>query len=127
LSTKPDVLDYDAKVEPWPYYTPSKEFADLTALNSLPIAVVKFDYHTESTKQEQKITATLNNVGKTIAFFIELKISDKKTGETILPVFWEDNYVSLLPGEKRTIEATFPATKGHIVLTINGWNLESSF
>jgi exo-1,4-beta-D-glucosaminidase len=127
LSTRPDVLDYDATVEPWPYYTPSKEFADLTALNSLPTAVVKFEYHTESTNQQQKITATLDNVGKTIAFFNELKISDKKTGETILPVFWEDNYVSLLPGEKRTIEATFPATKGHIVLTINGWNLVTSF
>ena len=127
LSTKPDVLDYNTKVEPWPYYTPSKEFADLTALNSLPAAVVNFEYHIESTNQQQKITATLNNTGKTIAFSIELKISDKITGETILPVFWEDNYVSLPPGEKRTIEATFPATKIQIVLTINGWNLESSF
>ena len=127
LSTKPDVLDYNTKVEPWPYYTPSKEFADLTALNSLPAAVVNFEYHIESTNQQQKITATLNNAGKTIAFFIELKISDKKTGETILPVFWEDNYVSLLFGEKRTIEAAFPSTKGHIVLTINGWNLVTSF
>ncbi|MGB2865624.1 MAG: sugar-binding domain-containing protein, partial [Sedimentisphaerales bacterium] len=27
LSTRPDVLDYDTKVEPWPYFTPSKEFA----------------------------------------------------------------------------------------------------
>jgi exo-1,4-beta-D-glucosaminidase len=127
LSTRPDVLDYDTKVKPWPYYTPSKEFADLTALNSLPSAKVNFNYHAESTNQQKKIAATLNNTGKTIAFFIELKISDKKTGETILPVFWEDNYVSLLPGETRTVEAAFPAIKDQAVLTINGWNLENSF
>jgi len=127
LSTRPDVLDYDAKVEPWPYYTPSKEFADLTALNSLPPAKVKFEYHTERTGEQTKLTATLHNAGDTIAFFIELKVAEKKSGETILPVFWEDNYVSLLPSETRTIEATFSATNDQAVLTINGWNLESSF
>jgi len=126
LPTKPDVLDYQTKVEPWPYYTPSKEFADLTALNSMPAAAVEFRYHTESTKRQQKTTAILQNTGNTIAFFIELKISDKKTGETILPVFWEDNYVSLLPGETRTIEATFPTPQNPVVLSIDGWNMESS-
>jgi exo-1,4-beta-D-glucosaminidase len=127
LSTKPDVLDYDVKVEPWPYYTPSKEFADLTALNSLLPAKVDFEYHTTTIRDQTKFTAILHNAANTIAFFIELNISNKITGETILPVFWEDNYVSLLPGEKRTIEAASPAKKDHIILTINGWNLESSF
>jgi len=95
LSTRPAVLDYNAKVEPWPYYTPSKEFADLTALNSLPPAKVKLKYHTETTGEQTKMTVTLHNTGETIAFFIELKVSKKKNGETILPVFWEDNYMSL--------------------------------
>jgi len=125
LSTRPDVLDYDTKVEPWPYYTPSKEFADLTALNSLPPAKVNVKYHAEMTGEQTKMTATLHNAGNTIAFFIELKVSKKKSGETILPVFWEDNYVSLLPGETRTIEATFSATNDRAVLTLNGWNLEN--
>lgn len=127
LSTRPDVLDYVTQVEPWPYHTPSKEFANLTALNSLPPVKVNFEYHAEIIREQMKLSSRLHNTGETIAFFIELKISDKKTGDTILPVFWEDNYVSLLPGETRTIEATFPATKDHIVLTIKGWNLESSF
>jgi exo-1,4-beta-D-glucosaminidase len=125
LSTKPDVLDYDAKVEPWPYYTPSKEFADLTALNFLPQAKVDFEYHAEITSDQTKLTATLHNPADTIAFFIELRISDKKTGQMILPVFWQDNYISLLPGEKRTIEAAFSVKNNQAVLTINGWNLEN--
>jgi exo-1,4-beta-D-glucosaminidase len=127
LSNKPDVLDYDTKVEPWPYYTPSKEYADLTALNFLPPGKINFKYHTEITGEYAKITATLHNAGEAIAFFIELKASKKKSGETILPVFWEDNYVSLLPGETRAIEATFPAVNDQVVLTINGFDLESCF
>jgi hypothetical protein len=31
----------------------------------------------------------------------------------ILPVLWEDNYVSLLPGEKREIMATYRASGLH--------------
>jgi exo-1,4-beta-D-glucosaminidase len=125
LSTRLDVLDYDSKVEPWRYYTPSKEYADLTALNSLTPAKVHSKYHAEITGEQRKITATLHNTSDTIAFFIELKITDKNTGQSILPVFWDDNYVSLLPGETRILEATFPVTKGQAILTIDGWNLEN--
>ena len=35
LSYKNDVLDYKAEVQPWYYYTPSKQYADFTALNTI--------------------------------------------------------------------------------------------
>jgi hypothetical protein len=50
-----------------------------------------------------------------------------KPGEEILPVLWEDNYVSLLPGEERTVEARFPGKHSiglHPTLKISGWNIE---
>jgi exo-1,4-beta-D-glucosaminidase len=50
-----------------------------------------------------------------------------KPGEEILPVLWEDNYVSLLPGEERTVEARFPSKHSigsHPTLKISGWNIE---
>ncbi len=75
--------------------------------------------------ENTKVTAKLDNVSDHIVFFIELRVSGKKSGETILPIFWEDNYISLLPGETRNIEAVFAATKDEPVLTINGWNLEA--
>ena len=124
LSTKPDVPDREAKVEPWPYYTPSREFADFTLLNSLPAVKVSVEYCSETVGDKRKISAKLDNLGDQIAFFIELKASAEKTPETILPVFWEDNYISLLPGETRSIEATFSAKHDKPILTINGWNLE---
>lgn len=128
LSTKPDVLDYQAKVKPWPYYTPSKEFADFTLLNSLPIARVDVEHSCKKTGVQKKLTARLTNVDRSIAFFIELKVLSEKTRRTILPVFWEDNYISLLPGESREVSAVFPDTGEEVVFAIDGWNLaESSF
>jgi exo-1,4-beta-D-glucosaminidase len=124
LSTKPDVLDYDAKVEPWPFYTPSKEFADFTLLNSLPVVSVNVEYSSKVIGEKQKATVRLDNVSDTIAFFIELRISEQKNGETILPIFWEDNYISLLGGESKSIDAILSTTNDKTVLTINGWNLE---
>ncbi|MHC4146542.1 MAG: glycoside hydrolase family 2 protein [Planctomycetota bacterium] len=121
----PDVPDYEAKVEPWPYYTPSKEFADFTLLNSMPPAGVNVEYGSKTTGEETRMAAKLTNVSDKIAFFLELKVSEKNSGKTILPVFWQDNYISLLPGETRNIEAAFPATKQETVLTIGGWNLEA--
>jgi exo-1,4-beta-D-glucosaminidase len=124
LSTRPDVPDYEAKVETWPYYTPSKEFADFTLLNSLPSAGINLEYSSKVVSENKTIAAKLDNLSDHIAFFIELKVSAQKTKETILPVFWEDNYISLLPGESRNIEAKFSAKHDKTVLTIDGWNLE---
>ncbi len=106
LSAKPDVLDYKAKVTPWYFHTPSKQYADYTALNRLPEAEI----HT-SVKQEQqgdatKFTVTITNNVRFIAFFVHFAIKDKNTGKTILPVLWSDNYVSLLPDERRVLTAT---------------------
>ncbi len=43
LSTKEDVLDYEAKFDDWAYHTPSKEYADFTIINSMP--KVNLDFH----------------------------------------------------------------------------------
>jgi len=125
LSTRPDVLDYEAKVEPWAYYTPCKEYADLTALDSLPAAKVEVEHTFRTTGQGSKIEVRLNNVGSHMAFFLELKVLNRATGRTVLPVFWEDNYVSLLPGESRTINAVFPDTGQDVEFAFDGWNLET--
>jgi exo-1,4-beta-D-glucosaminidase len=119
LSTKPDVLDYDAKVEPWSYYTPSKEYADFTLLNSVPSAKVTIEHRFDEVGKEQQVIVKLQNISNYLAFFTELGVLGKSTGRTILPVFWEDNYISLLPGESRHLKATFPASDDKPVLTVN--------
>ncbi|VAX26583.1 Beta-mannosidase [hydrothermal vent metagenome] len=126
LSTKKDVLDYDYKFKDWTYHTPSKEYADLTLLNSLPKVKLNVDHHFEKVNDKQKIVVNLDNENDSIAFFIELQLIDKNSGEVLIPVLWEDNYLSLLPNEERTIEAYFSADKNglqNLDLRIKGWNL----
>jgi len=98
-------LDYQAKLAGWYYYTPSKQYADFTALNDLPKVKVTGTVK-EITKQEySKFAVELTNSSKYIAFFVHPNIVNKVTGNTILPVIWSDNYVSLLPGESRKLYA----------------------
>ncbi len=122
LSTKPDVLDYQAKVEPWEYYTPSKEYADLTMLNHLAPARIDVAYRIKAAGR--KATIELTNRSGRIAFFVELLLTDEHTGEPVVPVLWQDNYVSLLPNETRTVAVTFPVRTQMPLLTVRGWNIE---
>ncbi len=69
-----------------------------------------------SPSKEQQVVVKLQNVSNHLAFFIELGVLGKSSGQTILPVFWEDNYVSLLPGETRYLRAIFPASDDEPVL-----------
>jgi len=58
---------------------------------------------------------------------VRLAVEAGKPSEEILPVLWEDNYFSLLPGEERTVEARFPSKHSigsHPTLKISGWNIE---
>jgi exo-1,4-beta-D-glucosaminidase len=69
----------------------------------------------------------LENKSPKIAFFIHPSIVDEQSGETILPVLWSDNYVSLLPGEKRNLTAviTREALAGHTPrLRVTGYNMK---
>jgi exo-1,4-beta-D-glucosaminidase len=69
---------------------------------------------------------TIRNPSKDLAFFIRLKLDKAPTREEILPVLWEDNYVSLLPGESREISAQYSVRDsgpGTPMLEIKGWNV----
>lgn len=125
LSTEEEILDYDADLGEFAYHTPSKKYADLKLLDSLPKVDLAFESHHKKEGEEQTIIAELENTGDVIAFLINLNIVEKGTGEVILPIFWEDNFVSLLPGEKRSLKATF---KGAAIpeLKVDGWNLNNA-
>jgi len=122
LSRKPDVLDYDATVEPWEYYTPCKGYADLTGLGALETVEIGVKHACEASDNGKQITVELENPGDKIAFCVELLIVDE-TGAPIVPVFWQDNFTSLLPHESRTLSCTFPRSVGAPTLIVRGWNI----
>jgi len=123
LSTKPDVLD-EARTE-W-FVTPVKEFADMTDLNKLPEVQLNVKHHFTREGSKEVAQVELENPTSRLALMIELKLLKDKSGASVLPIFWEDNYFSLLPGEKRTLVGYYSVEDlegEQPVLKISGWNV----
>jgi exo-1,4-beta-D-glucosaminidase len=120
LSTKADTLNWAKRQDT--VYTPQAEFADLTGLNSLP----QVSLRTSSAFLNGEAHVTLMNPSNAIAFMVHVRVTHGKDGEDITPIFWDDNYFSLLPGEKRTVTAKFlrPSQDGpKPYLVVEGWNV----
>ncbi len=112
LSTKPDVLDWSHST--W-YYTPASVFANFTALHTLPRLELTLSATSQINGDGEYTRATIQNPSQSLAFMVHLKVMKVMPGADeddpddlaeVLPVIWEDNYISLLPGEKRTIAAS---------------------
>lgn len=122
LSTKPDVLNF-AKSD-W-YYTPITSYADFTALQNLPKTTVKGSLRIQE-GAETEGHVTVRNEGTGLAFLVRLRLVKEKGEEEILPVFWEDNYFSLLPGESREIVVRVRKNDvggAKIALAVDGMNV----
>ena len=69
---------------------------------------------------------TLRNTSSHLAFQVRLAVREKD-GAEILPVFWDDNYIALMPGESRQITAHYhspQALNDASELIVSGWNIE---
>ena len=78
---------------------------------------------------EEEARVTLTNTGSSVAFFVRLQILKGPGGEEVLPVLWEDNYISLLPGETRVVSATYLVRDlggARPTLVVSGWNVGRS-
>jgi exo-1,4-beta-D-glucosaminidase len=123
LSTKPDVLDFNKGV--W-YYTPLSSFADFTPLQNLPKASVKAAFRAHEPGIEAGGYVTVENTGTGIALLVRLRLLKQKDETEILPVFWDDNYFSLLPSEKREITVNVRKNDvgdAKVALAIDGYNV----
>jgi exo-1,4-beta-D-glucosaminidase len=123
LSTKDDVLDWQKST--W-YYTPTSSYADMTQLQKLP--PVKLVLSSRAVRKDGNEIAHIrvSNPSRSMAFFIQLQIKQGHTERDVLPVIWQDNYFSLLPGESREVTATYQPRdlgKAGAVLAVDGWNI----
>ncbi len=76
-----------------------------------------------------KITAELHNLSKTPALMVRVKAVRSKSGDLIVPALYNDNYIALMPGEKRTISISLADadTRGEKPgVRVEGYNLAAS-
>ncbi len=112
------------------YWLRTKDTPDYKALESLPMTKLQASCDIQTQDTERRATVKLTNPTSHVAFFVQLALVRSSSGEEVLPVLWDDNYFSLLPGESRDITARFPSAKaaqGDLRLEVGGWNLETNY
>lgn len=83
-------------------------WADMSALNSMPPAVVQAKVDFAKGEENSSARITLTNASDHVAFFVRAEVTKGPGGEEILPITYTDNYVTVFPHETSTIEAHFP-------------------
>jgi exo-1,4-beta-D-glucosaminidase len=124
LSTKLDTMDWKHKKDT--VYTPQKDFADLTGLNSLPQVKLDIDAAAHDMGETRMIRLHVKNTSNSVAFMVHPRLTKGQDGDDLVPIFWDDNYFSLLPGEQKSISVSFAVadlTGADPVLTIDGYNV----
>jgi len=104
------------------------ENADFTALGKLP--EINLNFSVSSVKLvngKYSAVVEIENPSDSLAFSVNPKIINNVSKDLVLPVYWEDNYFSLLPKEKRSVKVDFAAENldgATPVLAIAGWNIK---
>jgi archaellum component FlaF (FlaF/FlaG flagellin family) len=97
-----------------------ESFRELTRLPATPIQLTATSTRTGD---ETHIEIHLTNTGSAVSLENKLTLF-AADGSRILPAFYSDNYISLLPGESHTITVDHPtaAAKGPASIALRGWN-----
>jgi hypothetical protein len=85
------------------FYLHGTEENNFKAIRDLPR--VNLEASTRAVPQAGRWTLTteLHNPSAQPALMVRLKVVREKSGDRILPAIYSDNYVALMPGERRTI------------------------
>lgn len=127
LSTAPDVPGIAGHTLKGGFYTKPKSTADFTLLNSLAPTQVETSSTRETRGEEERLTVTLRNTGTALAFLLQLAVTKGPGGREVGPSFWEENYLSLLPGESRSVTVSVPKAALESMepaVRVLGWNLQ---
>ncbi|WP_446745799.1 glycosyl hydrolase 2 galactose-binding domain-containing protein [Silvibacterium acidisoli] len=99
---------------------------DLRDMNKLPTVTLDAKIERHDADGKTLLTVTLHNPTNQVAVMAHIQLRRKQSGERVLPVYYTDNYVSLVPNESKEIhiEAAQADLKGDAPLVVvDGWNI----
>ena len=121
LSTVPDLPSkYEA------FFANPASTADYKDLNTLSPVKLNVSSEIGDENGEKAARVTIENPSRGLAFFVHAAVMKGEGGQEVAPTFWSDNYISIFPGEKKTVigrfaaedlDGTTPAIK------MDGWNV----
>jgi exo-1,4-beta-D-glucosaminidase len=124
LSTKLDTMDWKHKKDT--VYTPQKDFADLTGLNSLRQIKLEVQAAVHDMGETGMVQLHVKNTSNAVAFLVHPRLTKGQDGDDLVPIFWDDNYFSLLPGEEKSVAVTFATSdlQGQLPFAyVDGYNV----
>jgi hypothetical protein len=102
-------------------YWPSTSAARQNGLDALAAVPVRVRACARATGATGRVDVTLTNPSAVPLLNTKLTLFTA-AGARVLPVYWSDNYVSLMPGESRTVSAEFPGAAGALKVAVRAWN-----
>jgi beta-mannosidase len=110
-------------------YWRSKQNApdNFQALDTLPVVRLKIAASEKREGSKRFIHVDIENPTSSFALLAHIQLRKAHSGERVLPVYYSDNYISLLPGETKSIE--IEADKSQLTgdspaLALDGWNVD---
>ena len=123
LQNKTETVLYDESI-----YWLAASGSDYSALEKLDKVGLNIEtFRKSGSTMEFEIT----NSGSVPAVFVRFRITDPRTGESVLPALFEDNYLTLMPGETKFIKADlslapFEIVDGSLAVVWYGLNVNES-
>jgi mannosylglycoprotein endo-beta-mannosidase len=86
--------------------TNKSDYSSMSSLGKVGLSVIV------SRTTDTRVDIEVHNNGSEPAVFVRFRITDTDTGMNLVPVFYEDNYITLMPGEKRYLKADLSSVPG---------------
>jgi Exo-beta-D-glucosaminidase Ig-fold domain len=122
---KLELRDESGKLRSDNLYWLGAESSSYRALGRLAPANLEANAVSSHEGNTVRVHVKLTNRGDVAAIQNKLTLKNAADGSRILPAYYSDNYVSLLPGESKQIEIEYPvsAGKGLAQIGLRGWNI----
>jgi beta-mannosidase len=123
---KLELLDASSKVISNNFYWRETRQDDLTAMDTMADVQLESQLVRHDAGGNCLLDVTLKNTTVHVAVMAHVQLRNGRTNLRVLPVYYSDNYVSLLPGESTTI--TIEAALKDVgtdrpLVTLDGWNV----
>jgi hypothetical protein len=107
------------------FYWQADQDSDLKRLTQMAPQPMELSARQERRGDEVVFTIDLADRGSAPALMAKLTLL-QADGSRLLPAYAKGNYISLLPGERRSVEISVPAAavKGNIEVAVRGWNVQ---
>jgi hypothetical protein len=111
------------------FYLHGNTEEDYAGIRSLATAKVEMKVHRTQSGPTWHIAAELHNASQVPALMVRVKAVRDKAGDPIAPAFYDDNYIALMPGERRTVQVELDDadTRGERPrVVLEGFNLNAA-